>query len=53
MSITGRSIGEIMNTRGRGFWRWLDSPKGQQQLRAIALTVLAALLFYFYHSWRG
>jgi hypothetical protein len=42
-----------MDTRRRGFWRWLDDPKRQRQFRAIALAAIAALLVYFFRGWRG
>jgi hypothetical protein len=41
----------MMDVRRRGFWRWLDDPKRQRQLRAITLAVMGALLFYLYRGW--
>jgi hypothetical protein len=42
-----------MNTRRRGFWRWLDELNRQWQLRALLLAAIAAVLLYLYRSWRG
>jgi len=51
-SVYCRSGGEGMDTRRRGFWRWLDNPKRQRQFRAIALAAIAVLLFYLFRGWQ-